>query len=277
MLVPMQPTAHLTLGDGLHLVSVLVWVGSGALLLLRARPTRMTVVAGSALLANGISNPLVSATDGTSVAFLGGAGLAVALALGVLTIAILPDGAFRPPWLRWLVLGFAAWQVFAAVAGTLGTVLDVVGGVVFFAGFGAPLVAQVRNYRHESDPARRTQVRWVLYGLGVFFGVTLLVALPYFAPGWFPDLVAPGSSYDRFQTAASSLAVLALPVGRPLAMVFADLFDIDVVITRTLVYGSLTALVAGGYLLVVAVAGVAVGEAGGRLAPLVSAALVALL
>ena len=78
MLVPMQPTAHLTLGDGLHLVSVLVWVGSGALLLLRARPTRMTVVAGSALLANGISNPLVSATDGTSVAFLGRALLALA-------------------------------------------------------------------------------------------------------------------------------------------------------------------------------------------------------
>ena len=71
MLVPMQPTAHVTLGDALRLVSVLVWVGSGALLLLRARPTRMTVLAGCTLLANGISNPLVSATEGTTAASAG--------------------------------------------------------------------------------------------------------------------------------------------------------------------------------------------------------------
>ena len=106
MLVPMQPTAHVTPGDVLHLVSVLVWVGSGALLLLRARPTKMTVVAGCALLANGISNPLVSATDGTSAALLGQMMLAVALTLGVLTFSILPDGQFRPAWLRWFVVGF---------------------------------------------------------------------------------------------------------------------------------------------------------------------------
>ncbi len=277
MLVPMQPTAHVTPGDVLHLVSVLVWVGSGALLLLRARPTKMTVVAGCALIANGISNPLVSATDGTSAALLGRLVLAVALTLGVLTMAILPDGHFRPPWLRWFVAGFGAWQVFAAFVGTPGTVLDLAGGVVFFAGFGIPLVAQVRRYRRESDPVKRTQIRWVLYGLGIFFVVTLLVALPYFAPGWFADLVAAGSPYDRFQTAAASLAVLAIPVCLTLAMLFADLFDVDVVITRTLVYGSLTVLVAGGYLLVVAAAGVVVGAEGGRLAPLVAAALVVLL
>jgi signal transduction histidine kinase len=277
MLVLMQPTAHVTLGDALRLVSVLVWVGSGALLLLRARPTRMTVLAGCTLLANGVSNPLVSATDDTSAALLGRLVLAVALTLGVLTVSILPDGQFRPPWLRWLVVGFGVWQVFAGVVGTPGTVLDVAGGVVFFAGFGIPLVAQVRRYRRESDPVKRTQIRWVLYGLGIFFGLTLLVALPYFAPGWFPGLVAAGSPYDRFQTAASSLAVLAIPVCLTLAMLFADLFDVDVVITRTLVYGSLTVLVAGGYLLAVAAAGVVVGSGSGRLAPLVAAALVALL
>ena len=126
-------------------------------------------------------------------------------------------------------------------------------------------------------PLKRTQIRWVLYGLGIFFGVTLLVALPYFAPGWFPDLVAAGSPYDRFQTAASSLAVLAIPVCLTLAMLFANLFDVDVVITRTLVYGSLSLVVAACYLLVVAATGLLVGEGAGRLAPLVGAAIVALL
>jgi signal transduction histidine kinase len=278
MLVPMQPAvAHLTLGDGLRLVSALVWVGSGALLLLRARPTRMTVLAGCMLLANGVSVPAQRATEGTSAALLGRLVLAVALTLAVLTISAFPDGQFRPSWLRWLAVVFGAWQVLVAVIGQLGTALDVLGGVVYFAGLGVPLAAQVWRYRHEPDPAHQVQVRWVLYGVGVAVGVSLLVSLPYFAPGWFPDLVASGSPYDRFQATASALAVLAVPICFLFAMLFANLFDVDVVITRTLVYGSLSLLVAACYLLVVTGTGVLVGERAGRLAPLVGAAIVALL
>ena len=138
----MQPAlAHLTLGEGLRLVSVLVWVGSGALLLLRARPTRMTVLAGCMLLANGVSVPTQRVTDGTSAAPLGRLLLAVALTLAVLTISVFPDGHFRPSWLRWVAVAFGAWQILAAAVGHLGTTLDVLGGVVFFAGLGVPLVA----------------------------------------------------------------------------------------------------------------------------------------
>jgi signal transduction histidine kinase len=278
MLVPMQPAvAQLTLGDGLRLVSALIWVGSGALLLLRTRPTRMTVLAGCMLLANGVSVPAQRATEGTSTAVLGRVVLAVALTLAVLTISVFPDGRFRPSGLRWVAVAFGAWQLMAAAVGQLGTTLDVLGGVVFFAGLGVPLAAQVWRYRHEPDPAQQVQVRWILYGVGVAIGISLLTSLPYFAPGWFPDLVAAGSPYDRFQETASALAVLAVPICFLFAMLFANLFDVDVVITRTLVYGSLSLLVAGCYLLVVAGAGVLVGESGGRLAPLVGAAVVALL
>src|SRR4051794_7032398 len=213
MLVPMQPAvAHLTLGDGLRVLSALIWVGSGALLLLRARPTRMTVLAGCMLLANGLSGPAQRATDGTSAAVLGRLVLAVALTLAVLTLSVFPDGHFRPTWLRWLASAFGAWQLMAAVSGQLAPVLDVLGGVVFFMGLGVPLVAQVWRYRHDPDPANRVQVRWVLYGVAVALGVSLLVSLPYFAPGWFPELVASGSPYDRFQETVSALAVLAVPV-----------------------------------------------------------------
>jgi signal transduction histidine kinase len=278
MLVPMQPAmAHLTLGDGLRLVSALVWVGSGALLLLRARPSRMTALAGCMLLANGISEPVGRATDGTSAALLGRLVLAVALTLGVLTISVFPDGHFHPWWLRWVPIAFGAWQVAAAAAGQLGTTLDVLGGVVFFGGFGVPLAAQVRRYRHGTDPGQQVQVRWVLYGVGLAVGVSLLVSLPYFAPGWFAGLVASGSPYDRFQATVSALAVLAVPVCFLFAMLFANLFDVDVVITRTIVYGSLTVLVTVGYLAVVAGISVVVGDGDGRLAPLVGAALVAVL
>ena len=92
--------AHLMLGDVLRVVSALVWVGSGVLLLVRARPTRMTVLAGCMLLANGVSAPIVRATDGTAAAPLGRLVLGLALTLAVLTICVFPDGCFRPSWLR---------------------------------------------------------------------------------------------------------------------------------------------------------------------------------
>jgi hypothetical protein len=148
--------------------------------------------------------------------------------------------------------------------GQLGTSLDVLGGVVFFAGFLIPLAAQLSRYRNGTDPQQQVQVRWVLYGVGVAIGVNLLVSLPYFAPGWFPDLVAAGSPYDQFQQAVSSLAVLAVPISFLFAMLFANLFDVDVVITRTLVYGTLSLVVAGCYLLLVTGAGLLVGERTGR-------------
>ena len=268
--------AHLMLGDTLRVVSALVWIGSGVLLLVRARPTRMTVLAGCMLMANGVAVPIVAATDGTAAAPLGRLVLGVALTLAVLTISVFPDGCFRPSWLRWVVVAFGAWQLMVVVVGQLGTTLDVLGGVVFFAGFLIPLAAQFSRYRHGTDPQQQVQVRWVLYGVGVAIGVSLLVSLPYFAPGWFPDLVATGSPYDHFQQAAASLAVLAVPISFLFAMLFANLFDVDVVITRTLVYGSLSLMVATSYLLVVTATGLMVGADAGRLAPLVGAAIVAL-
>jgi signal transduction histidine kinase len=278
MLVSMHPaTAQLMLGDTLRVVSALVWIGSGARVVVGARPTRMTVLTGCMLVANGLSAPTVAATSGTAAAPLGRLVLGMALTLAVVTMSVFPDAQFKPSWLRWVAVAFGAWQLMVAVVGQLGTTLDVLGGVVFFSGFLVPLVAQFSRYRHGADPQQQVQLRWVLYGVGVAIGVSLLVSLPYFAPGWFPRLVAAGSPYDRFQQAASALAVLAVPICFLVAMLFANLFDVDVVITRTLVYAALSLAVTACYLLVVAGTGLLVGERSGRLAPLVGAALVALL
>src|SRR6478672_11745475 len=172
MLGSMHPwTAHLVLGDSLRVVSALVWIGSGVLLLVRARPTRMTVLAGCMLLANGVSAPAVAATDGTAAAPLGRLVLGVALTLAVLTLCVFPDGHFRPSWLRWVAVSFGAWQLMVVVVGQLGTALDVLGGMVFFAGFLIPLAAQFSRYRHGTDPQQQVQLRWVLYGVGVAIGV----------------------------------------------------------------------------------------------------------
>ena len=63
-----------------------------------------------------------------------------------------------------------------------------------------------------------------------------------------PRLVAPGSPYDRFQTVVAVLAVAVIPVCVAIAVVRERLFDVDVVIGRTLVYATLTLVVALVYL-----------------------------
>jgi signal transduction histidine kinase len=275
MLLLMHPQ-RLTADDVLMVVSVAVWIGSGALLLLRARPSRINVLAGATLVANGLSEPVQRLTR-DSAAPVGRAALGIALVLAVCTLCLFPDGRFVPGWLRWLAAGFAVWQAVVVVVGTGSATFEVLGGVVFFAGMGVPLGAQVGRYRREEDPLLRARSRWLIYGLGVAIGVDLLVSLPYFAPGWFPGLVATGSPYDQFQVAATSLSILAIPVCLTLGMVFASLFDVDVVITRTLVYATLSIVIALCYGLVVAGVGVLVGHSGDRVAPLVGAAVVAVI
>jgi signal transduction histidine kinase len=258
------------------LVWAAVWITSGALVLLRATPTRVSVLVGCTLLVNGVATPFSDATNGTSDAVLGRGLLGIALTLAVVTLSVFPDGRFRPRWLIGVCVGFGLWQV-VAVVGTTGTVLDVLGGVVFFVGIGAPVLAQVGRYRHEHDPAQRARTKWVVYGFCTFVAVQLAVSLPYFAPGWFPDLVAAGSTYDNVQNVVGTLAVLTVPISLTIAMLVSDLFDVDAVISRTLVYGTLSVAVAAGYLGIVGVLGVLVGNDGTRVAPLVAATVIAVL
>jgi signal transduction histidine kinase len=263
----------------IYLVWASVWIGSGALVLLRAGSTRMTVLVGCMLLANGVATPIVDVTESTSQAVLGRILLGVALSLSVLTLSVFPDGRFAPSWLKVLCVGFALWQVVTVVGtkGTAGSVLDVIGGIAFFAGLCIPIVAQVRRYRHEQDPTQRARTKWVVYGVCTSLAVDLGVSLPYFAPGWFPNLVAPGSAYDDFQGAVGTLAVLVIPICITIAMLVGNLFDVDVVISRTLVYATLWTTVAIGYLGVSALVGIIVGRQDTRVAPLVAATVVAVL
>lgn len=107
------------------------------------------------------------------------------------------------------------------------------------------IIAGVHNYRSSRDPISRQQVRWVLFATGVA-GITSIVF------GVIPELVV-----GQALLSWSVLALFGLLV--PLALAFAilryRLFDIDILINRTLVYGALTVSTMALYAFVVGYVG----------------------
>src|SRR5690606_37412149 len=95
----------------------------------------------------------------------------------------------------------------------------------------------VVQYRAGPDPARRQQLRWVAWASTV--AVSATVAL------WFlPELV---SGAPILPWSAVGVVGLVVPAALAIAVLRHRLFDIDVVINRSLVYGGLTVVVLAVY------------------------------
>ncbi len=129
--------------------------------------------------------------------------------------------------------------------------LDPLMGLAFFtvligiAGSSASLVVRFRRARGQL----RHQIKWLALA-GALAGLIIPIALA-------------GSELwgrDRHQRRDACSAVLSLPLAAAIAILRHRLYDIDVVINRTLVYGALTAILGGTYLALVVLAGLAVGE-----------------
>ena len=109
--------------------------------------------------------------------------------------------------------------------------------VVFQFCLGVQFLALLARWR-RSGPVERLQLKWVVYSVTLVACTALLVEVAF--ANLVPVLYLPG-------TFALSLAVVLIPAGMGIAMLRYRLYDIDVVINRTLVYGSLTVMLVALY------------------------------
>jgi hypothetical protein len=115
---------------------------------------------------------------------------------------------------------------------------DVLGGIclpILLAAALASIAALVVRFR-RSRSVERQQLKWVTAA------AALLVVV------WLLNLGVAGSVDDDWAWATLITALLALAGAMAIAMLRYRLYDIDVVINRTLVYGALTATLAAAYL-----------------------------
>jgi hypothetical protein len=166
----------------------------------------------------------------------------------------LPSRRWR--WLPWLTAAFVAVGVilsaFSADAylGSLGTIRNPLGIEGFTSAYeallytmapvlfiGAALSVFVRLLRARG--IERQQIKWFAYAASAWaVGIVLNVfTLAVDAPPWFEV----GGQVSFVVTGA------AIPIAIGIAILRHHLYDIDLIINRTLVYGSLTAMLAGVY------------------------------
>jgi MFS family permease len=186
-------------------------------------------------------------------------------------LLLFPDGHLLSPRWRWV-----AWSAGAGIAGVFITsglapgaledqptidnplgvdsaLLDPLTGLsvlllaIGMVGSAASAVVRFRGAHGE----RRQQMKWLALA-GTVVAVTVPVSVVGSDTLW----------DDTVVNIACMVAVLLLPIAAGIAILRHRLYDIDVVINRTLVYGALTATLGAAYLVLVLLISLAVGRSG---------------
>ncbi|MBA2276492.1 MAG: hypothetical protein H0W06_01900 [Chloroflexia bacterium] len=123
----------------------------------------------------------------------------------------------------------------ASVADTL----NVFSALLALGCFAAAVISLIYRFRRSEDE-ERLQLKWFVWA--AILGFALLL---------FGNVLVSPANEERFGSLIWTVAPLALPLSAGVAILRYRLYDIDRVISRTLAYGALTALLASIYLLAV--------------------------
>ncbi len=178
------------------------------------------------------------------VIFLGAASI-------VVFFYLFPTGRFVPRWTRWLSIGailFWGLKYFlpSFPFNPYNNILFVIIG--FLATVGAIIIAQVYRYLRISNSVQRQQTKWVVFGVSIAIGGYIVFGLIFTI--FFPS-VSQSPLADILFNTTNYLLLLLIPISLAFAILRSRLWDIDIIINRTLVYGILTASVVAIYVLVV--------------------------
>jgi hypothetical protein len=246
----LSPGDHTAYTVAFTLASMVVCLVVSTLIVLRRSDDRMALLVALMLVTAGPFAATISVSASPSPWQVPNEYLSfLYLALFLLVFALFPTGQFVPHWMRWPTVVFLAGQFLFTVFSDALTTLNIyavslLGFLVFLGEAAILVVVQLYRYRRVSSPRERQQTKWVVFGFAVPITVFVIGIVPSLM---FPVLAGPGSLYLPAFAAVQDFLVLLNPLSFGFAMLRSRLWDIDVLINRTLVYGALTVSLTGVY------------------------------
>jgi len=165
----------------------------------------------------------------------------------VLVFLLFPSGQFVPHWTRWLLVVFLVGLVTNFFPGAFlipNTPVSRLEWLVVLGELVTLAIIQLYRYRRVSSPIERQQTKWVVFGQAVVLIVWVSGSVLDLI---FTVLAEPSSLYPLAYLVVQTCLPLFIPLSFGFAMLRYRLWDIDVLINRTLVYGTLTVLLTGVY------------------------------
>jgi hypothetical protein len=158
----------------------------------------------------------------------------------IVLFVLFPDGRFVPLWTRWLIL--LSIPLTVAILYLPPSYSWVLLGLIVL----GAIYAQIHRYRHVSTPTQRQQTKWVLFGFLLWLVLMGILGVPYSI-----EMSLPAGSPLPWWTLVGSagwwVALTIVPLSLSIGVLRYRLYDIDIIINRTLVYGSLTAMLVALY------------------------------
>jgi hypothetical protein len=234
----------------LRLVTVVVCLVVSTLIVWRRPDDRMALFVALLLVTSG---PIFSSTVVPYILpapwqVLNDCLIFLVLALFLLVFSLFPSGQFVPSFMRWILVVFLVGLIplsFFHFAPLIPNTPDSQPGWLVFLGEFATLVLfQLYRYRRVSSPLQRQQTKWVVFGFAVTITLYVSITVPYLL---FPGVASPGSLYPLAHNLVGILVQLLIPLSFGFAMLRSRLWEIDILINRTLVYGTLTIILTGIY------------------------------
>ena len=160
-------------------------------------------------------------------------------------VYLFPDGRAVPSWARWpigVAMAFFAVFMFGGILESVGLLpRDIMQAIVdlndrfnlvfvlVLPGLLLALGSQIFRYLRVSGPVERQQTKWFLFGLMLFVVLFPLADLPVF---------------QRVNAISGSFTLMIFPITIAIALLRYRLWDVDVVVRRTVGYAVLTGLLA---------------------------------
>jgi signal transduction histidine kinase len=262
----------------IEVIFALICIGIAFLILLRKSNDWLALLASLTFIAAllGVSENVLAFYDKNPL-WRPELGIWFSLVLFILFLfaCLFPVGQNVPRWTLALIVAGAVWTLITTLNPNfqITRIPKPYNFLMILGWLGAGAVIQIFHYRH-SNPIQKQQAKWVILGaLLAIVGVLGQAASTFWSiPSGFPSVRFNLVGYPAIQ-----LFKLFLPMTIAIAILRYHLWDIDIIINRTLVYGTLTASVIGIYVVVVGVLGTTIQGRSNLLVSILATGLVAVL